>query len=180
MIGYVFSWSSAIPFLGNLSVGPWNVDTVTYGLTWSLFSLTSAIIMYPASMLADRNLKATLLAGVLGNGLIFLWFSQGSGVIMMYLINFVWAIPFVLWTGSVKSIIVLVVSEEVKGRALGTYDFLMGLVGVTAQLFGATVWEISGSLRVVYGAAGIITLVTSVLIFILLRFIHIPKSHNEN
>jgi MFS family permease len=180
MIGYVFSWSSAIPFLGNLSVGPWNVDTVTYGLTWSLFSLTSAIIMYPASMLADRNLKATLLAGVMGNGLIFLWFSQGSGVIMMYLINFVWAIPFVLWTGSVKSIIVLVVSEEVKGRALGTYDLLMGVVGVTAQLFGASVWEISGSLRIVYGTAGIITLATSLLLLVLLRSIHIPKNHDGN
>jgi len=179
MIGFVFSWSSSIPYLGNLSVGPWNVDTVTYGLTWSLFSITSAVIMYPASVLADRNLKGTLLAGVLGNALILLWFSQGSGIVMMYIINFVWAIPFVLWTGSVKSIIVLVVSEEIKGRALGTYDLLMGVVGMTAQIFGATVWEISGSLRVVYGVAGLIAMVTSLLVFVLLRHIHIPKPSEE-
>ncbi|MHA2116874.1 MAG: hypothetical protein ACXABM_15360, partial [Candidatus Thorarchaeota archaeon] len=31
MVGFVYSWSSAIPFVGNLSVGPWGVDTVTYG-----------------------------------------------------------------------------------------------------------------------------------------------------
>lgn len=175
MIGFIFAWSSSIPYLGNLSVGPWNVDTVTYGLTWSLFSITSAAIMYPASNLADKNLKGTLLAGVLGNALILLWFSQGSGVVMMYLINFVWAIPFVLWTGSVKSITILVVSEEVKGRALGTYDFLMGIVGMIAQIFGAAVWEISDSLRIVYGVAGIIALVTSLIIFIALRFVHIPE-----
>ncbi len=179
MIGFVFSWSSSIPYVGNLSVGPWAVDTVTYGLTWSLFSITSALFMYPGSLLADRNLKATLFAGVLGNALIFLWFSQGSGVVMMYIINFAWAIPFVLWTGSVKSIIVLVVSEEIKGRALGTYDLMMGFVAMTGQVFGATVWEISGSLRVVYGIAGLIALATSVLVFVLLRFIHIPNNAEE-
>lgn len=178
MIGFNFSWSSAIPFLGNLSVGPWNVDTVTYGLTWSLFSLTSALIMYPASSLADRNLKATLIAGVLGNAIVFLWFSQGSGVLMMYVINFAWAIPFVLWTGSTKSIIVLVVSEEVKGRALGTYDLLMGIVGMSAQIIGATIWQLSGSLRVVYAVAGIVAMGTAILISILLRYIRIPN-HKE-
>ncbi|MFW9805914.1 MAG: hypothetical protein ACFFFK_04235, partial [Candidatus Thorarchaeota archaeon] len=125
--------------------------------------------------LADRNLKATLIAGVGGNAAIFFWFSQGSGVVMMYVINFVWAIPFVLWTGSIKSIIVLVVSEEVKGRALGTYDLLMGIVGVGAQLFGATLWELSGSLRVTYAVAGIVAMGTAILISILLRYIHIPN-----
>ncbi|MHA2359896.1 MAG: hypothetical protein ACXAB5_06460 [Candidatus Thorarchaeota archaeon] len=179
MIGFVFSWSSSIPYVGNLSVGPWAVDTVTYGLTWSLFSITSALFMYPGSLLADRNLKATLFAGVLGNALVFLWFSQGSGVVMMYIINFAWAIPFVLWTGSVKSIIVLVVSEEIKGRALGTYDLMMGFVAMSGQVFGATVWEISGSLRVVYGIAGLIAIATSVLVFVLLRFIHIPNHAEE-
>ena len=179
MIGFVFSWSSSIPYLGNLSVGSWGVDAVTYGLTWSLFSLTSAFIMYPASRLADRNLKATLMAGVLGNAIVFLWFSQGSGVVMMYLINFVWAIPFVFWTGSVKSVIVLVVSEEIKGRALGTYDLMMGVVAMTAQIFGAAVWSISGSLRVVYSIAGLIGLLASILIFVLLRFIHIPNNVEE-
>ena len=179
MIGFVFSWSSSIPFIGNLSVGPWGVDIVTYGLTWSLFSLTSALFMYPASSLADRNLKATLIAGVFGNAICFLWFSVGSGAIWLYVINFAWAIPFVLWTGSVKSIIVLVVSEEVKGRALGTYDLLMGVVSMTGQVIGASIWEISGSLRMVYGVAGFVALATTLLISVLLRFIHIPNHNNR-
>jgi len=179
MIGFVFAWSSSIPFVGNISVGPWGVDTVTYGLTWSLFSLTSALFMYPGSLLADRNLKATLLAGVFGNALVFLWFSMGSGALWLYVLNFAWAIPFVLWTGSVKSIIVLVVSEEVKGRALGTYDLLMGVVSMTAQFAGATIWELSGSLRVVYGVAGVIALVTSLVVFVLLRSIHIPENSKQ-
>ena len=135
--------------------------------------------MYPASSLADRNLKATLIAGVFGNAICLLWFSVGSGAIWLYVINFAWAIPFVLWTGSVKSIIVLVVSEEVKGRALGTYDLLMGVVAMTGQVIGASIWEISGSLRMVYGVAGFVALGTTLLISVLLRFIHIPNHNNR-
>jgi predicted MFS family arabinose efflux permease len=169
MIGFSFSWSLSIQYLGNLCVGPWNVDAITYGLTWSLFSLTSALIMYPASVITDRNLKGSLIAGVSGNAIIFLWFSIGSGAFMMYLINFIWAIPFVLWIGAERSIIVLVVSEETKGRALGTYDLLMGIVGMLGQLFGAMIWEITDSLRTVWLTAGVGMLLSCVVLFMLLR-----------
>ncbi|MFW9845058.1 MAG: MFS transporter [Candidatus Thorarchaeota archaeon] len=179
MIGFVFSWMMSIPLVGNLSVGPWGVDRITYGLTWSLFSFTAAFVMYPASKLADRNLKATLMIGTAGCGVIFLWFSFGSGAIMMYIINFVWAIPFVLWIGAERSIIILVVSEETKGRALGTYDLLMGVVGMVAQLFGALVWEVANSLRFVYAIAGGLAIANSMLLLVILMYIKIPNKGIE-
>ncbi len=179
MIGFVFAWTMAIPLLGNLCVGPWGVDRITYGLTWSLFSIVAAIIMYPASILADRNLKATLVAGTIGTGTIFLWFSLGSGALMMYLVNFLWAIPFVFYIGAEGSLIVLVVSEETKGRALGTYQLLMGLVGMVAQLVGVMIWEITDSLRFVYTVSGITMLASSILLLVLLMFIKLPKNSNE-
>jgi MFS family permease len=171
MFSYSFAWSSAVPYLGNLSVGPWDVDVVTYGLSWSLFSLMAALIMYPASNFADRNLKRALLAGVLGNGLVFIWFGLGTGVVQMYLINFVWALPFVLWTGAERSIIVLVVSEETKGRALGTYDLMMGIVSTIAMSFGGILWQLTDSLRLVWLIAGSIMVVCFVLLFPILRHI---------
>ena len=180
MIGFSFSWMMSIPLVGNLCVGPWGVDRITYGLTWSLFSFTAAAVMYHASKLADRNLKASLMAGTAGCGFIFLWFSLGSGAIMMYIINFVWAIPFVLWIGAERSIIVLVVSEETKGRALGTYDLLMGIIGIGAQLFGALIWEVTDSLRFVYSVAGILAIANSVLLFAILMYIKIPKNRVES
>lgn len=179
MIGFSFSWMMAIPLIGNLSVGPWGVDTITYGLTWSLFSVVVAIIMYPTSILADRNLKATLLAGTIGNGIIFVWFSLGSGALMMYLINFLWAIPFVMYIGAEGSLIILVVSEETKGRALGTYQLMMMIVGMIAQLVGVMIWEITDSLRFVYSVAGFTMLASSVLLIVLLMFIRLPKNANE-
>ncbi len=180
MIGFSFSWMMAIPLIGNLCVGPWGVDTITYGLTWSLFSIVTAIIMYPASVVADRNLKATLLAGTIGNGIIFLWFSLGTGALMMYLINFLWAIPFVMYIGAEGSFIVLVVSEETKGRALGTYQLLMMIIGMVAQLVGVMIWEISDSLRFVYSVAGITMLASSVLLLVIMMFIQLPKKSNES
>ena len=179
MIAFTFSWMMAIPLIGNLCVGPWGVDRITYGLTWSLFSFTAAAIMYHASKLADRNLKASLIAGTAGCGIIFIWFSLGSGAIMMYIINFVWAIPFILYIGAERSIIVLVVSEETKGRALGTYDLLMGLVGMSAQLFGAMVWEITNSLRFVYTVAGVLALTNTLLLIAILIHIKIPKNRAD-
>ena len=177
MLGMYFCWTATTPYLGNLSVGWWNVDAVTYGLSWSLFSLTAALAMYPAGTFADWNLKRALLAGVIGNGIIFIWFSVGSGALSMYLINFFWAIPFVLWIGSQRSIIVLSVSEETKGRALGTYDFVMGILGMSGQIFGALLWELSGSLRVVYFVAGIGMLASSIFIFAILRNVHPPNNN---
>lgn len=180
MIGFVFAWMMAIPLLGNLCVGPWGVDTITYGLTWSLFSIVAAIIMYPASILADRNLKATLVAGTIGTGIIFLWFSLGTGALMMYLVNFLWAIPFVLYTGAEGSLIVLVVSEETKGRALGTYQLIMMIIGMVAQMVGVMIWEITDSLRFVYSVAGVTMLASSVLLLVILKFIKIPMNSNED
>ncbi|RDE11382.1 MAG: hypothetical protein C4K48_11870 [Candidatus Thorarchaeota archaeon] len=175
MIGFAFFWALSIQYLGNLCVGPWNVDEITYGLTWSFFSVTAAVIMYPASIIADRNLKMALLAGVFGNAAVYLWWAVGSGALMMYLINFAWAFPLVLWVGAERSIIVLVVSEETKGRALGTYDLLMGVVGMAGQFLGAMIWETTDSLRVVWGVAGAGMMVSSFVLFVLLRSISNAK-----
>ncbi|MGQ4913093.1 MAG: hypothetical protein ACP6KW_13075, partial [Candidatus Thorarchaeota archaeon] len=166
---FSFCWSSSVPYLGNLSVGPWGVDVVTYGFSWSLFSLTAALIMYPASTYADRNLKRALAAGVLGNGVIFVWFGLGYGVAQMYLINLLWAVPFVLWIGSERSIIVLVVSEETKGRALGTYDLLMGVTAMGAQVFGALVWDLTDSLRLVWSISGLGMILSLMVLIPILR-----------
>jgi len=180
MLGMYFCWTSTTPYLGNLSVGWWNVDAVTYGLSWSLFSLTAALVMYPAGTFADRNLKRALITGVIGNGIIMVWFSLGTGASMMYLINFFWAIPFVLWIGSERSIIILSVSEETKGRALGTYDLVMGVLAMSGQIFGALLWELSGSLRVVYFTAGVGMFACAVFLIIILRRVHPPENNRAD
>lgn len=176
MVTFYFCWNMAIQYLGNLSVDDWGVDTVTYGLTWSTFSLTSAALMYIVSVVTDRNLKVALVVAVAGNGLAFVIWSLGSGAPLMFLLNFVWAIPFAIWIGAERSILILSVSEEIKGRALGTFQVLMSLTSIVAATFGAILWETSGSLRTVWGLAGVVMLCSLLLLIPLLRTIKIQQT----
>jgi predicted MFS family arabinose efflux permease len=161
--------------LGNISVDDWGVDTFTYGLTWSTFSLASAVLMYVVSSITDRNLKAALIVGVAGNGVVFIIWSIGSGAALMFLLNFLWAIPFAIWLGAERSLLILSVSEEMKGRALGTFQVLMSLTSIIAAYIGALLWEASGSLRNVYGLAGIVMLCSLLYLIPLLKTIKIQQ-----
>ncbi|MFW9887201.1 MAG: MFS transporter [Candidatus Thorarchaeota archaeon] len=170
MLMYFFFYSSAISYLGVLSVDEWGVDISVYGVSWSVFSITGALIMYSLSGLADKNLKAALIAAVFGNGLSFIGLSVGTGDLWLIVLNLLWAFPFMVWLGTVRSIVASTVSEELKGRAFGTYDMVLGLTAVFATSFGALLWQISGSLRLVWMLAGIgMILVTVVIAFIIRR-----------
>ncbi|MFW9804999.1 MAG: MFS transporter [Candidatus Thorarchaeota archaeon] len=170
MLTYFFFYSSAISYLGVLCVDFWGVDLTVYGISWSVFSFTGAIIMYAMSGIADKNLKAALTAAVFGNGLTFVGFGLGSGDLWLIILNIIWAFPFMLWLGGVRSIVASTVSEELKGRAFGTYDMVLGLTAMFAASFGALLWQISGSLRLVWILAGIgMILVTFVIAFVLKR-----------
>jgi MFS family permease len=179
MASYIFFWSISIQYLGNLCVDEWGVDTVTYGMTWSAFSLTSAGLMYFSSKLADKNLKVALTSAVAGNGLVFIAFGLGEGAPMMFLINFLWAIPFIIWIGSEKSLIMANVPEEAKGRALGTYGFTMNTVSIFSNMFGAILWELTNSLRFVWVLAGSGMLLTTLVLIPILKSLEFNQKKEE-
>ncbi len=169
MAVFFFFFASAISYLGNLSVEEWGVSTVTYGYTWSAFSFTSFVLIYVVSGLADRNLKAALLLSMVGNGLVYIAFGFGSGAPGLYLLNILWAVPFIVWLGTERSLITANVPEEAKGRALGTYQFLMSSIAMVSALFGALLWEVTNSLRTVWTIAGVGMLCTVLLLVPILR-----------
>ena len=172
---FYFFFTAAIQYLGNLCTSDWQVDTVTYGLTWSAFSFTSALLMYTASSIADRNLKGGLLFGLAGNGVAYIVWALGSGAFLMYLLNITWAVPLIIWVGAERSLAAMCVGEEVKGRALGTYELIMGLTSIFAVSFGALVWTLSGSLRIVWGLSGLGMIVATVMVYALIRGIDLQK-----
>jgi MFS family permease len=178
MVGFSFFFTSAISYLGNLSVEEWGVSTVTYGYTWSAFSFTSFVLIYAVSGLADRNLKAALLLSMVGNGLVYIAFGLGSGASGLYLLNILWAVPFIVWLGTEKSLITANVPEEAKGRALGTYQFLMSSIAMVSALFGALLWEVTNSLRTVWIIAGGGMLCTVLLLIPILRSIE-TRNHQD-
>ena len=153
--GFIFFLRSAVPYLGNLVVGEWNVSPAFYGYAWSFYSITSAVILYSAGTLADRNVKVAQIIALLGNALIVLVFSLVKGFLYLVILNALWSLPVALWIGAENTIVAGSVSEEKKGRALGTYRYALSLIALFAYSFGAYIWELRGSLRVVYYFAGV-------------------------
>ncbi len=159
MLGYYACWGLAIPYLGPLCVDEWGVDKITYGFTWSAFSLTTALLSYTASGLATRRTKPALIVGLIGNSLIIGAFSLGSGAVMMLLLNIIWATPVVFWIGGERTLIVRGVRPEMKGRSLGTFQFMMSMTTLIAAPMGALIWSFTGSLRTLWSIASVLGLV---------------------
>jgi MFS family permease len=170
MFGFTFFFNTALPYWGNLVVGEYaGVDIVTFGYVYSSFSLTSAIMMYFSSHLADRNLKKALLGAVLSNALVMFLFGVFTGIIELFILTIIWSIPVSIWIGAERSLVVEGVNDTMKGRALGTYQFLMTSAGVFASPLGAFLWEFTGSWRTVYIFCGIESLAASGLLYLALE-----------
>jgi len=179
MLPFIFAFNMALPYFGNLCVGEWGIDPATFGLTWSAFSLTSVLLMYAASGWTDRSVRGALLLGIVANSLILIAFGVGSGVLMLFLFNILWAVPVMFWIGAERALVVSGVSKEMKGRALGFYSVLMSSTSLLAAPFGAYVWTTTGSLRVLWVLAGVLGLGFAVLLALALWLIGPMKTQGS-
>lgn len=168
MVPFYFCFNMVIGYLGNLCVFEWGVTDVEYAQTWSAFSFTSALLMYSASELVNRNRRAALLFSVIAESTIFVLFALGSGLAMMFALNIAWALPIVMWGGAERSLVAEGAVKEMQGRTLGSFTFIMSSTGLVAPIVGQWVWITTGSLRTLYLVAGIMGLVVSVPLAILL------------
>ncbi|MHA1908244.1 MAG: MFS transporter [Candidatus Thorarchaeota archaeon] len=159
IIGVAFSFGMSFSYLGNLVTLEWGVDTATWGIIWSISSLCIAAFSYYGGKLADKNVKPALWLGILSNIFVLGTFAFGSGIEVLVILNILWAFPIVVWLSSERVLIVQGVSEEMKGRAFGTYQVVISLVQIVAMNMGAWIWTAFGSLRVVFIiATGIMTI----------------------
>ncbi len=175
MVGYYIAWGLAIPYLGPLCVTAWGMDVSVYGLTWSVFSLTTVVIMYGLSSLADSGRKRALVGSLFLNAIVMILFGVGSGVVMMFALNIVWAAPIVVWIGVERTMAIDGVAEQFKGRALGTYQLIMSVTGLIATPAGALIWEFTSSLRFLWIISGLFALCSISLIYLA---IYIKPGHS--
>ncbi|TFG34309.1 MFS transporter [Candidatus Thorarchaeota archaeon] len=173
--GFIFFMRSAVPYLGNLVVGEWNISPAFYGYAWSFYSIASAIILYSAGTLADKNVKAAQILALLGNALIILVFAFVEGFLYLIVLNALWSIPVALWIGAENTIVAGSVTIEKKGRALGTYRYALSIIGLFAYSFGAYIWELNGSLKTLYYLVGIECLLFVIIMAIALHSIDLKR-----
>ncbi|MHA2359982.1 MAG: hypothetical protein ACXAB5_06895 [Candidatus Thorarchaeota archaeon] len=155
MAGFVFVMNFAFPYLGNLVVNEWGVNESFYAYAWSGWSIVCVILMYNVGSATDRNIRAALIAGTLATALIVGLYSFGVTLLDLIILNVLLAAPIVIWSGAEKTLAVNGVSNELKGRALGTYQLMMSSTRLFGQFIGAMLWDYFGSLRIVFGIASI-------------------------
>ncbi|MFW9809678.1 MAG: hypothetical protein ACFFE6_09885 [Candidatus Thorarchaeota archaeon] len=155
MAGFVFVMNFAFPYLGNLVVNEWGISESFYAYAWSGWSLVCVILMYNVGTATDRNIRAALITGTLATALIVGLYSYGVSILDLIILNVLLAAPIVIWSGAEKTLAVNGVSNELKGRALGTYQLMMSTTRLFGQFIGAILWDIFGSLRSVFGIASI-------------------------
>lgn len=170
MLGFYTVWGLAISYLGPLCVDEWGIDQITFGYTWSVSSLSTAVASYSVSGLTGRNPKASLVIALTANSLIIGAFSISSGLIMMVLFNVLWAAPIVMWISAERTLVVKGVGPEMKGRALGTWQLMMSSTGIFAAPVGAAIWTITGSIRSLWSIACVLGLVSIIPTAIALKW----------
>ncbi|MBN2228462.1 MAG: hypothetical protein JW779_02640 [Candidatus Thorarchaeota archaeon] len=175
MFGYVFMGNLAFPYLGNLIVGEWGLDEATYGYAWAAYSFTSVILMYSVSGVTDRNVRVALIMAIWSTAVIVGIFAFGEGVLTLVILNIVWAAPLVIWTGAENILAVNGVGSEMKGRALGTYQFMMSSTRLFGSFVGALLWDYFGSLRTVYSISSIGGLIITIFLTYALMSIKLER-----
>jgi len=155
MFGFIFVMNFAFPYMGNLVVNEWGVNESMYAIAWGAWSFTCVILMYGVGSVTDRNIRVALIAGIFSTAVIVGLFAYGSSLQDLIILNILLAAPIVIWSGAEKTLAINGVSNEMKGRALGTYQLLMSSTRLAGQFIGALLWEHFGSLRTVYGISSI-------------------------
>ena len=155
MLGFVFIGNLAFPYVGNLVVEDWGLSDSAYGYAWAAYSFTCVILMYNLSGLVDKNVRVALILALWSIAVILGIFAFSSGVWALVILNIAWAVPLVIWTGAENSLAVNGVSNEMKGRALGTYQFMLSTTHLFGAFFGAILWDYFGSLRTVFSIASV-------------------------
>ncbi len=175
LVGIYMTFGLTFPYLGNLVVEEWHVSTSTWGIIWSMSSLTIATLSFFGGKIADRNLKISLLFAVPFTALIILGHALLEGVFVLLFINLLWGFGIVIWIAAERSLIVQGVSEEKQGRALSTFQAVMSTFQIMMMNVGAYIWTVSGNLRVLFFIAGVIALVSFIPLAIALRHISLRE-----
>ncbi|MHA1949020.1 MAG: hypothetical protein ACXAAO_10815 [Candidatus Thorarchaeota archaeon] len=151
MFGFIFVMNFAFPYLGNLVVNEWGVSESLYAFAWSAWSIACVFLMYGVGTATDRNIRAALIISTFSTAAIVGLYSFGISFQDLIILNILLAAPIVIWSGAEKTLAVNGVTNEMKGRALGTYQFMMSTTRLFGQLLGSLLWDSFGSLRIVFG-----------------------------
>lgn len=131
-----------------------------------VFNVTYTLFSWPAGRLSDRfSRRAMAAGGYLVYAVVYLVFGLASAAPAIWLAMAFYGLFYALTNPVLKALIVEVVPQELRGRALGVYFFVTSIAILLASLITGELWKQFGP-RVPFCLSAGIALVSALILLV--------------
>ena len=131
-----------------------------------VFNVTYTLFSWPAGRLSDRfSRRAMAAGGYLVYAVVYLVFGLASAAPAIWLAMAFYGLFYALTNPVLKALIVEVVPQELRGRALGVYFFVTSIAILLASLITGELWKQFGP-RVPFCLSAGIALVSALMLLV--------------
>ncbi|GAB4436242.1 MAG: MFS transporter [bacterium] len=118
------------------------VATTYLPLIWGLLNLVKSIGNYPMGAIADKtSKKGVIVTGWLLYAVVYLLFALVTSKTAVIAVFLIYGLYFSLTEGVERAFIADIVSEDVRGRAYGLYNFAIGVSALPASVIFGYIWQ---------------------------------------
>ncbi len=168
----IFTIISAVFMLGNSSDAFLILRAQNLGLAigsvillYFMFNIIYAILATPAGVISDRiGRRKVILAGFLVFALIYFGFAIAKHPLTAWVLFVLYGVYYALTEGVQRALVADLVPAELRGTAMGTFNFSIGLAALPASFAGGLLWDVYGPAATFYYGAAMALLASFLLI----------------
>ncbi len=130
-----------------------------------MFNIIYAILATPAGVISDRiGRRKVILAGFLVFALIYFGFAIAKHPLTAWVLFVLYGVYYALTEGVQRALVADLVPAELRGTAMGTFNFSIGLAALPASFAGGLLWDVYGPAATFYYGAAMALLASFLLI----------------
>ena len=130
-----------------------------------VFNLTYTLGSWPAGWFSDRFSRRWIAAaGYFIFAGVYFMFGRAPSILALWITMAVYGLYYALTQPVLKALVVEVVGQEVRGRALGIYFFVTSVATLAASLITGELWKHHGAAVPFYFSAGLAGLAAVLLV----------------
>lgn len=141
------------------------VGVVFIPLLWCLLHIIKSTSSTPAGVVSDRfGRRRVILFGWLIYAMVYFGFGFAKNTIHIWLLFTAYGLFYGLTEGVERAFVADLVSEDVRGRAYGVYNFIIGIAALPASLIMGILWQTLGPQSAFIFGAILASLASAVLL----------------
>lgn len=124
-------------------------------LLYFMFNVIYAVLATPAGIVSDRiGRRRVILGGFFVFAFIYLGFAIAKQPLTAWILFALYGAYYALTEGVQRALVADLVPAELRGTAMGTFNFSIGLAALPASFIGGLLWDVFGPpATFFYGAA---------------------------